>query len=195
MSSSSSGATPSRRGRFVLIVLLVLCIGPILVAMVMSRLDLVPSASNSKGELLSPKPDLRTFALTRADGGAYAWEPERRLWRIALSPPPGWCEGHAAACAKQAQDLDKVWQLLGKNADRAQVLWFGAPPVSPPPSAGWLPMREDARLSAALPRNAASDAGAAAYVIDPYGFVVLRYTPGFDPGDLRRDLGKLLRLE
>ena len=124
MSSSSSGAAPSRRGRFVLIVLLAVCVGPILVAMVMSRLNLHPSASNSKGELLSPKPDLRAARLARADGGAYAWEPERRLWRIAMSPPPGWCESHAAACAKQAQDLDKVWQLLGKNADRAQVLWF-----------------------------------------------------------------------
>ncbi len=195
MSNSPTDAAPSRRGRFVLIALLVLFVGPILVAMVMSRLNLHPSASNSKGELLSPKPDLRAITFARADGGAYAWEPERRLWRIALSPPPGWCESHAAACAKQAQDLDKVWQLLGKNADRAQVLWFGAPPPSPPDSRGWLPMREDARLSAALPRNAASDAGAAAYVIDPYGFVVLRDAPGFDPADLRRDLGKLLRLE
>ncbi len=195
MSNPSPGAASARRGRFTLIALLALFIGPILLAMAMGWLNLHPSGSRSKGELLSPKPDLRAFALVRLDGSTYAWEPERRLWRIALAPPPGWCAGHAIECARLAQDLDKVWQLLGKNADRAQVLWFGAMPAQAAPSRAWQPMREDAKLSAALPRNATSAAGVPAYVIDSYGFVVLRYAPGFDPADLRSDMGKLLRLE
>ena len=49
-------------------------------------------------------------------------------------------------------------------------------------------------MSAALPRNQVSAAGVPAYVIDPYGFVVLRYAPGFDPVDLRSDMAKLLKL-
>ncbi len=32
------------------------------------------------------------------------------------------------------------------------------------------------------------------YVIDPNGFLILRYPPGFDPGGLRADLAKLLKL-
>jgi hypothetical protein len=31
-------------------------------------------------------------------------------------------------------------------------------------------------------------------VVDPNGFVVLRYAPGFDLGDLRTDLSRLLKL-
>jgi hypothetical protein len=31
-------------------------------------------------------------------------------------------------------------------------------------------------------------------VIDPNGFVVLRYAPGFDPVGLRADVAKLLKL-
>ena len=37
-------------------------------------------------------------------------------------------------------------------------------------------------------------AGIPVYVIDPNGFVVLRYAPGFDTAGLRADLAKLLKL-
>ena len=32
------------------------------------------------------------------------------------------------------------------------------------------------------------------YVLDPNGFVVLRYAPGSDPGDVRTDLSRLLKV-
>jgi glutathione peroxidase-family protein len=37
-------------------------------------------------------------------------------------------------------------------------------------------------------------AGVPVYVIDPNGFVVMRFAPGFDPADLRADVAKLLKL-
>jgi hypothetical protein len=37
-------------------------------------------------------------------------------------------------------------------------------------------------------------AGTPVYVIDPHGFVILRYAPGFDPGHLRTDVAKLIKL-
>ena len=37
-------------------------------------------------------------------------------------------------------------------------------------------------------------AGIPVYVIDPNGFVILRYAPGFDPVDLRTDVARLLKL-
>jgi hypothetical protein len=44
-----------------------------------------------------------------------------------------------------------------------------------------------------LPR--AKDAsGMPVYLLDPYGFAVLRYAPGSDPGDLRADLSRLLKV-
>jgi hypothetical protein len=53
-------------------------------------------------------------------------------------------------------------------------------------------------LRAALPRVDAGSAGGAqgvpVYVIDPNGFVILRYAPGADPAGLRADLAKLLKL-
>ena len=59
-------------------------------------------------------------------------------------------------------------------------------------------LRANDALRAGLPRLhpvAGEPAqGVPVYVIDPNGFVVLRYTPGFDPAGLRADLSKLLKL-
>jgi hypothetical protein len=47
-------------------------------------------------------------------------------------------------------------------------------------------------LVAALPEAATPDA-VPVYLVDPEGFVVLHYRPGFDPSGLRKDLGKLIK--
>jgi hypothetical protein len=59
-------------------------------------------------------------------------------------------------------------------------------------------VRSDAALREHLPRlhpatGEAAD-GVPVYVIDPNGFVILRYAPGFDPAGLRADLAKLVKL-
>lgn len=74
-----------------------------------------------------------------------------------------------------------------------EVLWIGTPPVGLPAMPALRVLRDDARLRQALPR-ANDAAGVPVYVIDPNGFVILRYAPGFDPAGLRADLVKLLKL-
>ena len=66
------------------------------------------------------------------------------------------------------------------------------PPARPTPSpvACCCPRPE---LLAALPR-VDDPAGVPVYVIDPNGFVILRYAPGTDPGFIRADVSKLLKL-
>jgi hypothetical protein len=53
-------------------------------------------------------------------------------------------------------------------------------------------------LRAGLPRSAVDTGtllrGLPVYVVDPNGFVILRYAPGFDPAGLRADLAKLTKL-
>ena len=54
--------------------------------------------------------------------------------------------------------------------------------------------RDQPDLRAALP--AVDDpAGTPVYVIDPNGFVIMRYAPGFDMAGLRKDLATLLKLK
>ena len=49
-------------------------------------------------------------------------------------------------------------------------------------------------LRAALPRSA-DPAGIPLYVVDPNGFVILRYAPQADPAGLRADVARLLKLK
>ncbi|MCW0438336.1 hypothetical protein NB723_003300 [Xanthomonas sacchari] len=74
-----------------------------------------------------------------------------------------------------------------------QILWIGTPPAAAQALPQVQALRADPALLAALPR-VRDAAGVPVYVIDPNGFVVLRYAPGFDPAGLRADLAKLLKL-
>ncbi|XQA62435.1 hypothetical protein ACM9XD_03470 [Xanthomonas sacchari] len=177
------------RGPWPLIVLFVLFFGSMLVAGALRFSGWQPAASRNHGELLQPPADLRALQPRLADGRVYAWEPQRRLWRIALAPPAD-C---GSACEALARDLDKVWQLFGHDADHVQILWIGTPPAAAQALPQVQALRADPTLLAALPR-VRDAAGVPVYVIDPNGFVVLRYAPGFDPAGLRADLAKLLKL-
>ncbi len=163
---------------------------PILVAMVMTRTGRIPVATKQHGELLDPRPDLSTFSPELADGSRYPWNSRERTWRIAVAPPPS-C---TSQCAQLARELHLVWQLLGKDADKVHVLWMGVPPAQARQIATLKVLSPDPMLRAKLPR-ADDSRGVPVYVIDTYGFVYMRYPPGFDPGGLRADLAKLLKLK
>ncbi|WP_019303937.1 hypothetical protein [Xanthomonas oryzae] len=189
--TSSTPATPQsvKRGRRMLIALAVLFFGSMLLAGVLRFSGWQPASMRNNGELLQPPADLRALAPVRANGQPYAWAPSERIWRIAVAPPADCTQ----QCMTLAAELDKVWQLLGHRADKVDVLWIGAPPAGLPPMPELRVLRDDARLRQALPRSADA-AGVPVYMIDPNGFVILRYAPGFDPAGLRSDLVKLLKL-
>ncbi|MGH8031147.1 MAG: hypothetical protein ACREO8_01990 [Luteimonas sp.] len=178
------------RNRLLLVGIFAIFFGGLLIAGALRFSGWQPSGMKNRGELLSPSADLRALVPRLDDGSAYRWAPVERRWRIALAPPAD-C---AAACVELARELDLVWQLFGKDADRVDILWIGTPP---PPGAtrgaATRLLRADAALRARLPR-VDDPRGVPVYVVDPNGFVILRYAPGTDPGDLRADLSKLLKL-
>ncbi|UXA47361.1 hypothetical protein [Xanthomonas prunicola] len=189
--TKSTSATPQsvKRGRRMLIALAVLFFGSMLLAGVLRFSGWQPASMRNNGELLKPPADLRALVPVRANGQPYAWAPSERIWRIAVAPQADCTQ----QCVTLAAELDKVWQLLGHRADKVEVLWIGTPPAGLPPMPELRVLRDDARLRQALPRGN-NAAGVPVYVIDPNGFVILRYAPGFDPAGLRSDLVKLLKL-
>jgi hypothetical protein len=182
-----------RRNRKVLLLIFAIFFGTMLVAGALRFSGWRPAATKSHGELLQPPLDLRARNLSLADGSHYPWNPGARTWRIAVAPPAD-C---AQACNDAARDLDIVWKLMGHRADKVEVLWPCASPGCNVPS----PLREDRALRVLRPDPEVRallpgvDAGGVpVYVIDPNGFVILRYAPGADPVGLRADLSKLLNL-
>jgi hypothetical protein len=190
--STHADAAIRRRNRNMLLGLFLLFFGGMLVAGLLRFSGWRPEGSKNKGELLQPYGDLRTYVPTLANGGAYGWKDEPRIWRI-VAMPRDCATTRAVECARLLADFDKVWRLMTKDADRVHVLWAGAlpPGTVAPPELRLL--RADEGLRAGLVRW--DDAGGdAAWLVDPNGFVVLRYAPGFDPGDLRTDLARLLKI-
>jgi hypothetical protein len=168
-----------RRNRMLLLVIFAIFLGSMLLAGVLRFSGWRPAGMKNNGELLQPPVDLRARIPKLADGSDYLWNPAARTWRIVLAPPAGCAE----ACITLAQDIDIVWKLMGRNADQVDVLWLCAEPGCSAPA----PLRDG------LPR-ATDPKGFPVYLLDPNGFVVLRYAPGFDPADLRTDLSRLLKV-
>lgn len=179
------------RNRLALIGLFLLFIGPIGVAWVLNAGQLIPGAK-TYGERIDPLLDLRQSPPRRADGSVYDWAPTERKRRLLVAAPAD-C---AAPCVTLAKDLDKLRQIFGKEAEHLDLLWMGPLPAGAP--AGYIALADDPALRAKLPRSAAvvgkESAGAPVYVIDPYGFVILRYAPGSDIAEMRKDLNKLLKM-
>lgn len=186
-----------KRNRGLLLLVFALFFGTMIVAGALRFSGWQPAGMRNKGELLKPPVDLRTRAPRLAGGDTYAWNPGQRQWRI-LAVPPAAC---GQACDAVARDLDIVWRMAGQNADHVDVLWLCAEAACTVPS----PLREDRMLRVLAPDEAlrASLPGATAasgvggvpvYIIDPNGFVILRYAPGSDLMGLREDLSKLLKL-
>jgi hypothetical protein len=179
-----------KRNRGLLLLVFALFFGTMLVAGALRFSGWQPAGMRNKGELLKPPLDLRARAPRLASGGIYAWNPGQRQWRI-LAVPPADC---GQACEATARDLDVVWRMVGHNADHVDVLWLCAEAGCTVPS----PLREDRTLRVLAPddalRASLPGGGAGTYIIDPNGFVILRYAPGTDLMGLREDLSRLLKL-
>ena len=178
-----------RRGRRMLVLIFVLFFGSLLVAGLLRFSGWQPPGSKVHGDMLQPAVDARALVPMLADGSDYLWNPAERTWRIVVAPPADCVE----ACVKLAQDLDKVWQLFGRRADHVHILWIGTPPAGAPTNAAMRVVQPSTELLAALPQLDEVP-GVPIYVIDPNGFVILRYAPGTDPGFVRTDVSRLLKL-
>lgn len=180
------------RNRTLLVLIVVVFFGSALVAGALRFSGWKPAGMKNHGELLDPPGDLRGVAPRLVDGGEYEWTPTERTWRMLVAPPADCVE----ACVALSHDLDKVWRLFGHRADHAHILWVGTPPADALRNRVWNVIEPSPELTAQLPGvDAGGPEGAPVYVVDPNGFVILRYAPGFDAGHLRTDMARLLKLK
>ncbi|HOC11247.1 hypothetical protein [Thermomonas sp.] len=194
MSDATPATSALRHNRKTLLIVLLLFFGVMLTAGALRFAGWRPHGMKNKGEMLQPYGDLRSYSPTLADGKSYRWQDSPRTWRMVTMPRD--CEGaRRAACQHLLENLDKVWRLMGREADRVHVLWAGAAPVPLDGLREVYLLRADAGLRAGLTQaDVATGDSDPVWLVDPNGFVVLRYAPGFDPGDLRTDLARLLKI-
>lgn len=189
MNSPNTRAKTTARNKRTLTIVAVAFLGTFLVAGILRFSGWRPAGLKAKGELLQPAVDVHLIQPKLADGTPYVWNPVTRTWRILVVAP----ENCGAPCTQWAGKLDTLWQILGKDAPRVDVLWWNTVPEGAPVASHQRALQADPALLAKLPR-AQDPAGPVTYILDPNGFVVLRYKPGTDPGDVRTDLSRLLKL-
>lgn len=175
------------RSRAVLVLLVAMFVAPFAAALMLYYGGWQPAHTRNHGELVKPPRDLRDLDLRRTDGSTFVWHHEDHTWRVLVAPPADCVE----ACVRLADTLRRVWIGLGQDADRVQVLWVGDA-TQLGKFAALLPLRDTPALQARLP-DRASGSAIPVYVVDPSGYLILRYAPGFDPSGLRKDLAQLLK--
>ena len=186
MNPPSTSDTPDRRkGRWQLILILMMVIGPMVLATFMYKLQFwVPDSRSYHGELIGN-------GQTRADIGVQA---DQDRWQLLVTAP--------TACAADCQQLvylaRQLQISLGRDAYRASHALAGAQPLS---------TEYEAKLKAEYPqlqrysldlstftRNAAAPGEAQLWIVDPHGNLVLRYDARVKGKDLLNDLRLLLKL-
>jgi cytochrome oxidase Cu insertion factor (SCO1/SenC/PrrC family) len=185
----TDAAGPSQlKSRLVLLLIVVMFFSSFFIAWGLRLSGWTPAGSKNLGTLIQPPKDLSQANFLYADGKPYEWETEKHIWRVVIVPSAD-C---TAACAKMTDTLFRVWETQGRQADRVDVLWFGELPKNAHVFRKLFVMRTSPKLQEALTQNTSADA-IPVYLIDPNGFLVMQYRPGFDPSDLRKDLARLLK--
>jgi len=149
-----------------------------------------PVASRNHGVLYSPAQDFRQVRAHSASGDPIIWENRERRWHLLLIAPSQ-CD---ARCAEMLDTVRRVWVGLGRHAGDVDLHFVG----DPDPGASALLARDSpfdnvTLQGSPLPPALATGNGLPVYLVDPHGYLVMRFDAGFEPGGLRRDLQRLLR--
>ena len=174
-----------RKGRWQLLLILLMVIGPMALATFMYKLQFwVPDSRSYHGELIGN-------GQTRADIGVQA---DEQRWQLLVTAPSA-----CAAECRQLVYLARQLQIgLGRDASRASHALASAQPVG---------ADYEARLKAEYPqlqrypldlttfgKAAAAPGEAQLWIVDPHGNLVLRYDTTVKGKDLLNDLRQLLKL-
>jgi cytochrome oxidase Cu insertion factor (SCO1/SenC/PrrC family) len=200
-SGKGKAAVPPRNQR-TLLALALMCALPFVGAwLLMSFPGLRPSGHSQHGVLYEPVAPLAATQFVDLNGRPFGIDVLQGKWTLAwLGTAP--CD---AQCDRPLGTLQRIRRALSEDAGKAQVLGIlTVPPTDP----AWRQrMADDTRtriiagpdsavaaLLAQLRGASQPDAAQAAYfLIDPRGYLVLRYAPDVDYKDILADLRHLIR--
>ncbi|AVO56471.1 hypothetical protein [Pseudomonas chlororaphis] len=174
-----------RRGRWQLLLIVAMVIGPMILATGMYKLQFwVPESRSYHGELIGN-------GQSRADIGVQA---DETRWQILVTAPKG--------CSEDCQQLvylaRQIQISLGRDASRASHALAAAQPLDADYQAKLqreYPQLQRYPLDLATFTKGTSDQGAPLlWIVDPHGNLVLRYDARVNGKDLLNDLRHLLKL-
>lgn len=182
--------TPRNRKRLGLILILLLFAVPVIGAYVLNSVGWRPAGMRNFGTLVEPAQDLKQIPLLLVDGTPFEWkDPPEWHWTLLALPGPGCAEG----CLARLDELRRARLTLNQNADRLRVLvvdgTLTAERLAP---FEVLQLARDSEGRLGFLRAGQADQVSVA-LVDPNGFLILRYAEGYDGNGLRRDMTRLVK--
>ncbi len=192
-------ARDSNRGRKQLLLVTLLFALPVFIAVALAFGGWRPVGTRQHGVLLEPPQDFTAVVATDASGARVVWNRPDGNWHVLVPLPPD-C---GPACPHMLETLHRVWLGLSREAAKAKILLVGTPDAATAvalaryPEIQTITLTPDPLPAAARPApildTGIPSAPLTVWLVDPNGWLVMRYDAGFDPSGLRKDLKKLIR--
>lgn len=188
-STPAKPAPSQTRSRLILLLIVAMFFASFGIAAVLRFAGWTPPSTRNAGELLRPPLDLTAAALIEEADAPLVLVNTERHW-TALVRVPAQCDD---ACWRQVAMLPRVRAALGRHAPELQLRLLDHA-IPPERRDGVAPLRSVA-VRSGLPASMdpAGARGPDLWLVDPHGYAVLYYAPGFDPSGLRKDLARLLK--
>lgn len=187
----------TRVGRIKMLLVLAFCAAPVLASYFMYYV-VRPEGRSNYGQLVQPTRSIPALTVPDLAGRPVPLASLRGQWLL-MAAGPADC---SAACLERQHALRQLRQMLGKEKERLDKVWF----ITDAQSAVALPDPKDAndpsahvlRMGAAeLQRwlGVADVAGLEShlFLVDPMGELMMRFPLPFEPTKVKRDLERLLR--
>jgi hypothetical protein len=184
--------TPTTRNRLKLLGIAAVAIAPIVGSYLLYWFWL-PGQQTNYGTLISPR-SVPEMSVPLVDGTAFSMKQLRGRWALVVVD--------SGECAKECQE--KLWKIRqvrltqGKEMGRIERVWLIDD--DRPPSAELLTEHAGAWAVKALPGPLLSAVEAKGrnprdhiYLVDPLGYVMMRFPPAAEPRGMMKDLGRLLK--
>mgnify|MGYP000958230582 CR=1 FL=1 len=181
--------TPRNRKRLSLILIATLFAAPLVAAIVLHATGWEPIRTRNHGELVEPPRDLSAARFRLRDGSDLPWQDENWSWTLFAIPAAGPC---GPDCLAELDELRRVRLSLNQNAYRVRLVALAD--VDDAMLERLHPLRTAEDTAGALADQRPAGAGeVAAVLVDPRGFLALRYPAGFDAAGLRKDIARLVK--
>jgi hypothetical protein len=197
---ADAGQNAERRtlsGRVKMLLVLLMCAAPVILSYI-TYYVIRPEGRTNYGTLVQPSRSLPALPLTALDGSPVDAGTLKGQWLL-VAVGSGACD---AACDKQLFMQRQLREMLGRERDRLDKVWFitDNTPVSPtlqqalggPAPVKALRVPREA-LAAWLAPEQGQALEAHLYVVDPLGEWMMRMPADPQPGRIKRDLDRLLR--
>jgi hypothetical protein len=190
MSDSPNNRVAVRwRNRWMLIGVVAVFVVPMLIAFALTLSGWEPQGTKAYGTLINPPRQVDAVPITLSGSDKFVWRNPQWQWTLLALPGPSCRQQCQAALA----DLVRMRATLGRNAGRLRLVYLG-PALPVDVLSALVPLQagsDDAQ--AFIDLRPKTDDGLALALVDPGGYLMMRYTEGYDLAGVRRDLPKVIQ--